>query len=375
MKRNKRIILILSLGLLVIIAIPKLAGILLYRNQRIKEFSGQKPRFNFRALELNREANDYKDKGNYPKAYLLYKKVIRKYPDSSAASSSLLRIACLKEESDWPEGELIIAYRKVIELYPDSFQAVSALESMRRLKPSEGKIPFYTKIINRYPDTKVAKVSLEKLKGELKKKIVFSREEEKFLSAYLYFVQGNYQKALPLYQLYLKDHPDSQITKGHYYYGLSALSFSEGKIEEAGRNIILAKTFLPPTKPLLELEEKIGKLSQIKSQLDKELAVYQEILRGNASPEKKSKAQYGIALFYLKKDDYQKASEELSKIVNNYPKSDYAPEALFKMALIQKENFGNRLKMEKIFETLMEGYPEHQRSFQALEIITKGGKD
>jgi TolA-binding protein len=140
-----------------------------------------------------------------------------------------------------------------------------------------------------------------------------------------YFQQGNYDQAIAIYQEILEQYPESDGSD-HALLAIGDVYFAQQKFDEAinAYNIIIDKY------PRYGVEIAIKARSRIIALQDMQENI--KILN-EGKDEDKDNAQFDIAdIYFTTFADYNKAKEEYKKLVDRFPKSELADDAIWKIA-------------------------------------------
>ena len=122
-----------------------------------------------------------------------------------------------------------------------------------------------------------------------------------------------------------------------------------------------------------DVENAYKHITERKKVLDALIARLRASLHAGASIEEAARAQYRIGELCLEKKDYQGAATEFQRLSDNYPKHDLAPQALFRVGELHKDQLKDEAKMTTAYEKLMSQYPDHELAFKALDIMNRRG--
>jgi tol-pal system protein YbgF len=104
---------------------------------------------------------------------------------------------------------------------------------------------------------------------------------------------------------------------------------------------------------------------------------FRKILERYPKSEWADNAQFGLGLVCEELGDYQDAVEELKKVARNYPAGDKAPNALFGAGEIYEKKLQNRSGAVASYTQLIKEYPASgwaPKARERIERLEKGGE-
>lgn len=152
---------------------------------------------------LYEQAEAYMKVGKNEQAVANYKNIIENYTSSSYVKRALLQYALLEYNSQHLDGALDM-YKKIVNQYPGSQEAVTALnmtQNIYRKKNDIDGFSEYLKQIGGYNDIK--EVQLDSLSYEVAQEL---------------YLDGDCEKAVPLFKSYLQKYVDGLFTINVQYY-------------------------------------------------------------------------------------------------------------------------------------------------------------
>jgi outer membrane assembly lipoprotein YfiO len=263
-------------------------------------------------------AMDFFEAKDYKKALGEFRKIIKYYKRSEAASEAQYYIGRCYEEMDYPY-QAFESYQKVIDDYPFTQRTEEMVDRQFEIgnKLYEGEktkffglrfkalpeqiIDVYKKVVSNEPYSKNAPVAQFRI-GELYKKIAF------------------YQDARDAFQKIVDDYPDSPIAmEAKFQLALTASVASSGSAYDQSLAIQAQKEFdeFKRAHPDSELVERVEKEKK-------------EII------ERRSEHYFQNAKFYERIGKYQSAAIYYNKILDEFPESSYSTQALERAKVLQK---------------------------------------
>jgi TolA-binding protein len=237
------------------------------------------------AQQLLKEGDKYFQKREFDKAIEKYQKVVNDYPGHSLAPEALLRTgACYALQYKW--NEAINSAKNVIEKYPYSTQAMHSYYNIANayavLKDYKNAIKYYKMRLEKYPE-----------KGTETGMALFE------LSV-IYYRNKNYDQSIKMAQKLIEDYPECDLVKSKTVLcGIGECYQQEGKIDEA---IEIYKTVLT---------------TSYKKVINLDVVTFQ------------------IAELYAYKENYAQAKIWFQKVIDKYPKSEWAEKAKRRLKQIQ----------------------------------------
>jgi outer membrane protein assembly factor BamD len=263
-------------------------------------------------------AMDFFEAKDYKKALGEFRKIIRHYRRSEAASDAQYYIGRCYEEMDYPY-QAFEAYQKVIDDYPFTqrteeivgrqFEIGNKLYEGEKTKffglrfkaMPEQIIDVYKKVVANAPYSKNAPVAQLRI-GELYKKIAF------------------YQEARDAFQRILDDYPDSSVAmEAKFQLALTASVASGGSSYDQSLAKQAQKEFeeFKRAHPDSELVERVEKEKK-------------EII------EKRADHYMQNARFYERIGKYQSSAIYYNKVLDEFPQASSAAKALERLKVVQK---------------------------------------
>lgn len=210
-------------------------------------------------------------------------------------------------------------------------------------------------LIPKTPDAQLAKAEKLYLKTEL----LIPQLEKKSVPKEK--IQSYWQKTLQEYQKVLDRFPKSEqapmalLKQGMIY---------EENLNQADAAIAIYKkliqTYPESTSATEALYRKAGLLADVKKEGPAELEAIEDLKRLiNKSPTSQfaSKAQFKIGSIYENIKEYQQAVDEYQKVVDNYPTSEEAPQAQYRIGQISQQQLGNTKEAQNAYDKLVQKYP------------------
>ncbi len=97
---------------------------------------------------------------------------------------------------------------------------------------------------------------------------------------------------------------------------------------------------------------------------------FEQILKQDPNGPRGADAQFGLAETYYLDKDYAQALQELEHLVEMYPNSERAPQALYRAGVIAEEQ-GNVPQARKYFQRVVAGYPKSDEARKASDELRR----
>jgi len=203
------------------------------------------------------------------------------------------------------------------------------------------------------------------------------------------FEQKDYKVAMNEFQKLIKHYPKSreapeaQLYIGECYEGLD----QQHKAFEEYQKIISKYPFSDLAPEVVEREYNIGekllkhpgknKIVQtiIGAEYDV-IDVFRTVIKNAPYGQYAPVSQYKIGLYLMEKKMYQEARDELEKVINDYPDSEWVKPARYQIALVDSARSGGAEYDQKVtraaveeFEDFVSVYPDAELSKKAKEEI------
>lgn len=169
-----------------------------------------------------------------------------------------------------------------------------------------------------------------------------------------YRIQGEYDKAIPAYEMLLGKYPQSDVVD----YTLLGIGDSYLDLGERAKAI---ETYQKLIDKYPYLNNEVAEEAQNRIDMLKEIEKYEEVIE-SGDKDMRDNAQYQIGNIYFSVfNDYDKAIEEFNKVVENYPQSELADDAMWMV--------GECYWAKATYEPLA-GETREQQAFIRVQYIT-----
>ena len=169
-----------------------------------------------------------------------------------------------------------------------------------------------------------------------------------------YRIQGEYDKAIPAYEMLLEKYPQSDVVD----YTLLGIGDSYLDLGERAKAI---ETYQKLIDKYPYLNNEVAEEAQNRIDMLKEIEKYEEVIE-SGDKDMRDNAQYQIGNIYFSVfNDYDKAIEEFNKVVENYPQSELADDAMWMV--------GECYWAKATYEPLA-GETREQQAFIRVQYIT-----
>lgn len=172
-----------------------------------------------------------------------------------------------------------------------------------------------------------------------------------------YYQQGEYEKAITAYREVLSSYPEGDAADQATLV-IGDIYFAQNNIDDAFESYeeILLKYPRYNSQVATEANDRMSGIEEIEEDM--------RIIREGAE-EEKDNAQYDIAnIYYTIFENYEKAREEFQKVVDQWPRSELADDALWNVGECYWKIAGQRLPSRSFSN-------EHQAYIRLLEIYDK----
>lgn len=194
-----------------------------------------------------------------------------------------------------------------------------------------------------------------------------------------------YKDAIREFEKLLKHYPRAvQAPDAQYHIGLCLEA--QGKVFEAFKEYqtvidkypfselaatIVSRQYEIGNK-LLENANNRGKFIDALSGADfNVIDVYKTVIKNAPYGELAAPSQYKIGLYLQEKQLYQEARDELEKVINDYPESEWAKAAKFQIALVDSKRSTNAQYDQKITQSAIEEFHDFVKTYPDAELSTE----
>ncbi|MBW7868039.1 MAG: tetratricopeptide repeat protein [Brumimicrobium sp.] len=258
------------------------------------------PKSNFVIPALFDIASGYKNEGKYTDALINFNKIIQDYPSNILVKDALIEIADIKfKQKNYQESESY--FRRVLKEF--------ALDDVTCKRVTKGIVDIYR--ATRQQDKIVA------LGKEFPCAEISSDDEEIFFyeTANELYVNEKYNEAITEINKYLKNFPDGRFAIQLTSY-LADIYYQRDDQEEAV--LYYSKIIEKPNSPYTE--EALIRSSKIlfnNEQYDQALPYYEKLIKLTSNSQVIYNTQLGLMRCYYLLEDYTKAADYASKVLEN----------------------------------------------------------
>ncbi|MBN1756209.1 tetratricopeptide repeat protein [bacterium] len=184
------------------------------------------------------------------------------------------------------------------------------------------------------------------------------KERAAFMLAELQYQQKDYCKAVAAYKLFLQDYPESDRVS-FVYYRLGTIYYLEGQYQEA----IVAFQKIEKSKvnfnDYFNAQLLIGECLYNVGKVDEALAHYQSMVADEKYRETWGDVLLQMGDVYYLENDTAKAREIWEDIIDDYPRTEVAAWAYYKMGMMYQNKYGDFDKAKEMFDLAVSEAPRN----------------
>lgn len=287
----------------------------------------------------------------YHKAFRHYQKIIHEYSGTSVAPvvQDYLALA-YASQGRW--NEAVDIWQALLKEYSQSQIGTNLLFTvgetyLRQIKDLQKAIGVYEEFVQKNPTSKIIK-------------------DAKFQIGRLYFIKEDFIKARQVFEELVRDYPKETELCANAQLALAACYERQGNWDKAVQVYQVLKSSYPESRIILSIPLfivqhylKENRAQEAEKAFNEAISGYEKLIKANPNSALAAQAQDFISLAYISQRRWDNAIGSLKALIDKYPQSPKASTSLFTIATIYQKQLQEPKKAIEIYEKFINEYPRH----------------